>query len=248
MAMTNLETYHPDYECIDPELGAELWRLEDPDTDDELRSRLGRHLRHCAACRQRNALSRVVAEGLRDGRLTLRPVAAGASWAIWSQGLGAGALAACLALMLALPPRLPATALTMRGGDGPVVTAPLPGSVILDRTPVLRWTAVAPATRYHVTIREVGGDYQWQGETTAPEIAVPAGARLPRPARLRASVEPVPAYVVPDGALQFSFRTGTLGEFALFRLTAASRPVLIGVFLGTLGLMIGTIGRARVRA
>lgn len=237
-----------DYECIDPSLGEHLWRLDDPTTAADLQTRLQRHLRHCSVCRQRVALSRTVAEGLQDGRLVIRPMQADRRvWSEWSLNLGVGVLAACLALVFVLPPRLPGLDLVMRGGNGPFIAAPLPGSVVLDRTPVIRWTRIERASSYRVSLREVGGDFQWSGETTSPEVSLPASARLPVSARFRVGVEPVPAHLVADGALQTSFRTGTWREFAAFRLGAAPPAILIGALAGALALMVGAMGWLRTR-
>jgi hypothetical protein len=61
----------PGYECVEPALGAEIWRLDDPRSDAALRTTLELHLEICDDCRLRRATERRVAEGLRAGRLVL---------------------------------------------------------------------------------------------------------------------------------------------------------------------------------
>lgn len=236
-----------DFECIDPGLGAQIWRLDDPTTAPGLRDRLDLHVRHCADCRLALAVAREAGEGLRAGRL----VVAGPllpAWIRWTGGLGAGALAACLALVFLLPPRPAGDSPLLRGTGAPAVTSPAPDTVIRDRTPEIRWTPLEHAVRYRITVREVGGDYAWQGESVTPAFALPSGADLPVSSRFRVDVEPVPAHAAPGGRLQSSFRTGSWGEFVDFRLGAAPPALLAGALAGLAGLLAGAYGLFRHRS
>jgi len=222
------------YECLDPTLGAELWRLADPDCPDELRSRLETHVKFCADCRLKLAVEHGTATGLRDGSLDLT---LGANWrsrpAVWTTGLGAAALAAGLALLILMPPRAPHEQLTLRGDDGPTIERPVADEVVLDRQPTVRWTALAGATRYDLRVEAVEGDYRWSVSTDNPEATIPREHSLPAATRFRVRVEPVPAHLAPDGALRSSFRTGSLGAWFGHRL---SHGVDAGRALGGVGL------------
>lgn len=246
-SMRNPSSGERDYECIDPGLGEQIWRIDDPATPPDLSRRLVAHVRHCADCRLHLALTRDLAAGLRDGTLAAEVAAGSPAWARWTGGLGGLALAACLALVFLLPPAPAGEDRLLRGADAPAVTAPVPDAVILDRTPVVRWTPVERATRYRVSVREVGGDFAWSAETSGNEIAVPAAATLPRAARLRVDVEPVPAHLVRGGRLQSSFRTGGWNEFLGFRLQAAPAGLLVGAIAGLAGLLAGGLGVLRHR-
>ncbi len=236
------------HECIEPGLGEQIWRVDDPTTSPGLRSEIELHLRHCAACRLRSSLERDVADGLRDGRLSVSaPTAIRPSWARWTTGAGAAALAACLALIFLLPPRGAVDDMLLRGADDVAVTAPRPDEVVLDRTPAIRWTALERANSYRVTVRDVDGDYAWTGETTDTELSIPDSDPLPSSARLRIEVVPTPAVAAPDGGLRSSFRSGSMGEFLGFRAERSHPGVKLGALLGGLALLIGGIAAIRQR-
>jgi hypothetical protein len=248
MLMTIPFSGEQDFECIESSLGELIWRIDDPTTSSELLDDLELHVQHCAACRLQMSLQREVASGLRDGRLTmLAPSIARPSWAPWSSGVGAMALAACLALIFILPPVQSNEALVMRGDDSPVVVSPLPDVVIHDRTPQITWTKLDRATQYRVSVRDVDGDYQWSGETTSNSISISENAALPSSSRLRIRVETIPAHAAPDGGLQSSFRTGDWREFVDFRLGSAPRSLRFGALLGSLGLLVGLTSLLRFR-
>ena len=94
------------YECIDPRLGSDLWRLEDPDTDAAIRARLETHVTFCASCRQQRAVESATVVGLRMGELSLGSSAGrGLRRIRWLAGVGAASLATGLALVLTAPAR-----------------------------------------------------------------------------------------------------------------------------------------------
>lgn len=239
-----------EYECVDPALGAELWRLADPSCPEELRGRLETHVAFCADCRLQLAVDRKAVAILQDESSVDIPVVAGLErtrgrLSGWSAGLGATALAAGLALLILLPPRAPHESLTLRGDDGPVIERPVADEVVRGRTPALRWTALTGATRYDVRIEAVAGNYRWSTQTETPSASVPQDRELPPQTRFRISVSPIPAHVAPDGALRSSFRTGGTGAWLAHRLRhgAAAGRVLGGV--GLLGLLAGVAGLIR---
>ena len=89
------------HECIDPRLGGDLWRLEDPDAEVALRARLETHVTFCASCRQQRAVESATAAGLRMGELALGSSAGrGLRRIRWLAGAGTVALAGGLALLL----------------------------------------------------------------------------------------------------------------------------------------------------
>jgi hypothetical protein len=239
-----------EYECVDPILGSELWRLADPSCPDELRDRLETHVAFCADCRLQLAVDRKAVEILRDeGLVDLpQPVASGRSGdklSGWTTGVGATALAAGLALLLLLPPGAPHESLTLRGDDGPVIERPVADEVVFGREPTLRWTPLPGATRYNVQIEAVAGDYRWSTMTETPTASVPHDRALPPESRFRISVAAIPAHVAPDGALRSSFRTGGAGAWLAHRLRhgAAAARALGG--LGLLGMLAGVAGLIR---
>lgn len=246
MAEMNEDPRVSAHECIDPSLGDQLWQMDDPNVAADLRTRLVIHVRHCATCRLRRSVVREVGEGLRAGRLTLAAPVRRPAWTLWTSGAGALATAACLALIFALPPRLATDGLVMRGADEPRIFSPLSGVVIADPTPTIRWTAIPRATNYRVSVREIGGSYEWSTETAQHDAAVPAGAPLPVSARLRVTVEPVPAHLAPAGGMHASFRRGSWPEFVGYRITAAPPAVLVAAIAGLLMMVFGLLA-ARYR-
>ncbi len=231
------------YECVEPELGDELWRLGAPATDAGLRRRLENHLMICDACRLRCAAERRVAAGLADGTLALpdaRPRAARAL--AWGGGL---AVAAGLALILVLPPRARDGDRIVRAPDDPQFHRPVEGEVVRGGRPTLSWASIEGATAYRVHVDEVGGDHAWHGETAGLEIDVPADAELPLSRDYRAFVEPVPADLAQPGGVSVSFRTGTTPEFLAHRAVASPAMAKTLAMIGMLGLGAGLLLRDR---
>jgi hypothetical protein len=240
MLITSLFSGETDLECIESSLGELLWQIDDPALAPDLATQLELHIRHCAACRLQISLQRDVESGLRNGQLkihaSLNDVPA---WVRPVSGFSGLALAASLALIFIIPPSLPNSNMVVRGGDDPEIISPLPDVVIHDRTPHIQWTTMERANKYRVSVRTVDGQYSWSSETTAAEVTIPDESHLPASARLRVSVEPIPAHAAPDGAIRSSFRTGSWREFLGFRVGAAPREILAGALLGGLGLLIG---------
>ena len=245
--MQDKDMDHFEFECIDAELGDQLWRRDDPDCPAELRRRLDLHHAHCAACRLQVAVQERTAAGLRDGRLKLAAPASG-RLPVWLGTFGGTALAAGLALVLLLPPRAPHEDLVLRGAaDGmPAIERPVPGEVVRGGRPTLRWTPLDGASRYEVQVTMAEGDYSWSASTDQAEARVPAGMDLPRDARFRVSVAPVPAHLAPDGAMRTSFRTGDTAAWLGYRLRRGATPGRAAGLVGALSLLLA-VGVAVVR-
>jgi hypothetical protein len=237
--MDDLKTERDGYECVDPDVGEEMWRLGAPALDAALRRRLETHLTVCDACRLRRAVERRVAEGLSDGTLSLPARRRGPRAARAVAWGGALAAAAGLALMMILPPRARDGDRLVRGPGDPQFRRPVEGEVVRGGRPTLSWAAIEGATAYRIVVDEVGGDHAWRGETAGLSIDVPAAVELPASRDYRAFLEPVPADLAQPGGVSVSFRTGDTLEFLVYRLAASPWVARAFVLAGLLGLGAG---------
>lgn len=250
--MTEKMPYPPDDEqdevCLDPDLGRQLWQLQDPQCPADLRVRLETHVAFCADCRLQLAVERDAVAGLHDGTLVLATSDRKRSfWAVWSAGIGTAALAASLALFAILPPSAPHERLVLRGDDGPVIERPVADEIVLGKRPTVRWTPLPGASRYEVQVEAVDGSYRWTASTDQPAAAVPATQPLPAATRFRVRVDPVPAHLAPAGAMRSSFRTGGLGAWLVHRARyGAGSGRALGVF-GLASLAAGALGLSVLR-
>ncbi len=232
------------YECIDPAVGAELWKREVPNTDAETRRRLESHLDFCAACRLRAAVGDELAAGLRTGELRV----SGRQHVAWRRarrfsGVGAGALAAGLALMFLIPPVPVGHGHLVRGGERAGIVRPLPDEEIVSARPEIHWHPVDAASSYRVTVRDVAENYDYSEETRANHLQIPADRALPPHSRFRVTVETVPADLSPAGGWRTSFARVSLGEFLMYRVRS-SHP--LARWTGLAGLL--ALGTALVLA
>lgn len=241
--MTNMNHNIPDekllfFECIDQELGSELWKLEVEDTSPELRHRLETHLTFCADCRMKKRLSMETARGLSEGKLKLprRSNVVGLSRSMTASGLLA--LAASVLLVFLLPPVAPHEKMAVRGADeGQAILRPVPDEILHDTNPLIVWQELPEATSFTVRIEGVDNGYRWEQKSSDTKIQIPAGMELPVSERFRVFVEPVPAYLAPAGGWRSSFSTAPLVPFVKYRLGAA--PALArGLGLASLGLLL----------
>ncbi len=239
------------YECVQPELGDELWRLDDPDTDPRLREWLVRHRAVCDACRLTRAIGNRLQGEVATGSVVIGTDGDGAgmrrpSWRRPAHWIRAGglALAASLVLVFVLPPSTTGLDLLFRTSvEQSGILRPVEDERLVTDTPRIAWLPVAGASEYRVTIRQVDGRYRWQDVVTVPELVVPGEADLPAGARLRAIVEPVPDDLLPPGELSVTFRRTGYPRFAIYRLAAAPVPVKA---LLSLGLILVIFGLGRV--
>lgn len=231
-----------EFDCIDPELGAELWRLADPECSNQWRERLATHLKFCADCRMRQALDGSLVAGLQSGNLRLTRRRRWLDRApLWTFSASAASLAAGLALLILLPAVAPDTGQHLRGSNSPGIEQPVPEDVLLSRRPTLRWTPLPGATSYQVQVEAVGGGYEWSEKTRLPFATVPPSKELPPDTRFRVRVVAKPAHVVPSGFLGSSFQTGGLFSWLGHRARhGAGSGRLLGM-AGLLGLLLGVV-------
>ncbi len=220
MSMT--EPWKTPFECIDPSVGEQIWRLEQPGPDSPRRAELEAHLSACHACRLAVDLDAKARELARSGRLER----GARSWrpriprlipdrTIWIAGFG---LAASLAAVIFLPPRPVADGSSVRGRERIRFLRPVEGEVVAASRPVLRWTPIPGASRYSVEIRDRDGDLVWECETSNPSIRPPADVSLRHGRGYKALLSVQPADLLPPGRPSVFFRSDSPWRMVLHRL------------------------------
>ncbi len=232
------QTHHASqYECVDPNLGARLWQYNTPGCSPELQRRLDNHIDICHGCRLALAIQDRLEVGLQSGKLGFddcpakenRPLV---KLFVWSALVTA--IAAVLLVFL-LPPRSLEDPLIIRGEQvTPGFVRPVAGEVIWKNLPEISWTVVEFATTYQIRIEEIGGSFEWSGETSEPHLVLPAEIKLPADTSFRVLLETVPAYLVPPEGIALSFRSGGLVTFLFYRVVAAPVWLQGSVVLGLL--------------
>ncbi len=229
-------TFDSEYECIDPELGAELWRLDDPDSPMTTKARLRAHLEYCPQCRTLEVMKRSMADGLERGQLEItlpesrKPLHLNSKWAARA---GIAAVAATLALVFLQAPNPRQNGLVLRGDDENAILRPAPDEIIAGSTPVIRWKPVAGANSYQVRVSAVENEYVWSGVVSHAETSIPRNRSLPPNTRFRIQIQPVPTHLTGPNGFYSSFRTGSLAEFVAYRWRVRS---LMAKFSGWFGL------------
>ncbi len=228
------------FECVQPELGEQLWKLDTDDVEPDLQHRLARHLRVCDDCRLQRAV---------HDRLGTMGAAGEISIEVEEQPLrlrirrsdrflaacGGLALAASLVLAMLLPPSLPRAPGVSRGVDPePGFLRPVEGEVLSDGTPTLSWRPIGGATSYRLEITQTDGDYSWLGGADGTSVRLPAEVTLPARGRFLILLEPVPSDLAPLGGVSVSFRRAGLVATMGYRLQTAPFAVHL---LGGLGLI-----------
>ncbi len=215
-----------------------------PGVDPVLRERLKLHLAVCDACRLRRATERNVAAGLRAGRLRIEGDPAGRERAGFVRAtpgrlLGATgflATAAAFLLLYLLSPSPPGLEGRSRSPlFRPAFERPVEQEVLRGGSVRLSWYPVEQATRYRVTVHEIGGPYEWSGETGHTELRTPAENPLPAGKSFRAVLETIPSDLARPGGASVSFRTGTRRAVFLYRVSVSPAPVRL---LGAVGLLL----------
>jgi hypothetical protein len=229
------------YECIEPRVGDQLWRLEAPGTDATLRSQLEAHVAVCQACRLLLDLDAKSRELSRSGALG-RDGSGTPSWLSlrrWLRPpvLAAAALAAATLAALIMPPRPVDRGGLARGEDVVRFLRPVEGEVVTPGQRTLSWTPVDGATRYRVELRDGLGKRVWSGESAGTSVSLPGSVPLDAGTRYRALLGTQPTDLLPPGGTSVAFRVGSPWRAALHRLRWAS-PILQGVSIVAAGLLI----------
>ncbi|MBM4130059.1 hypothetical protein FJ250_03390 [bacterium] len=231
------------YECVEPALGAELWRRDLPACEPALAARLDRHLDVCDACRLERVVQAVLAEGLLTEALgAARPPAAARRPGPIATG-GWVALAASLALAVLVPPGALRPETTRSGAPVGGFLRPVEGEVVAD-TPHLQWRPVPGATAYEVTLDRIGGDFRWTARADASRLVPTDAQAVPGPGRYRVIVRAIPDDLTPPEGLSVTFERGSVGKQISYRLRAAPWPLHL---LGLAGLAAGLSGLVRRR-
>ena len=238
------------FECVDPSIGDQIWRLERPDLDPELRQSLLAHASVCHACSELHKLDAEGRELARSGSLeNPEPVSQGRGFPVrrthvaWPAGL---ALAASLAAVVLLPPRPITDGLSERGVQRVRFLRPVEGEILATTRPMLRWTSVAGASRYIVRIRDSAGKSIWEGVSPDPGIRIPEDASLVRGAMYKAILSTQPADLVDPGQVSVAFRSDSLGRMLLHRIRW-THPLLQWIGGLSFGLLL-LLGIRRPRA
>jgi hypothetical protein len=239
------------YECIDQDLGQNLWRLDDPQSAPEIVDRLQAHLEFCSYCRTLRLIQDRLAPGLKEGDLAInisaaerwgRPAARLTTW------LSAAAATAAVVLVFLQAPQPAGNGLVLRSGSAAGITCPVPDEVVHGNRPVIRWDSVDGANKYLVNIIAVQSNYSCTISAENPEVKIPQEQSLPADTRFRVNVQPVPTHLVADGGLNSSFRTGNTSEFAAYRWSCRSTLARMLGWAGLGGLALGVLGLVGLRS
>ncbi len=245
-----MTTEHPGtaFECVDPSVGDEIWRLDLPAIDAASRHVLEAHVSVCHACRLHRDLDTRTGRLVRDGELepvAAPPAATGTSGVARAAGVAAAlAIAASMVGVLFLPPRPSEGVMTVRGEGEARFTRPVEGEVVTAGACRLSWTEVPGASSYEVRVTDREGAFAWTGTTDRNRIDVPADAGLAGDADYKAVLSARPLDLLPPGRTSVAFRTGTSAAVAAHRLRRA-QPWLHG--LGLAGLCLGVFALVRRR-
>jgi hypothetical protein len=228
------------YQCVDPAVGAEIWQLDSPALDADLRRKLQAHVSICHACRLDRDLDVHARRLVRDGEIetdVAAPAASAASGVARVAGYAAAlALAASLAGALFLPPRPIGADIAIRGDGEARFTRPIEGEVVTTDGCRLGWTEVPGATSYEVRITDREGTFAWTGESTEPHLDLPDDISLEDGAGYRALLSTQPADLLPPGRTSVAFEAGSLLDAARHRMRWA-RQWVYGVGFGGLAML-----------
>ena len=227
------------WECIDPAVGSCLWELEVEATTQQRSHQLKAHLELCDACRLDVELKNRLVKGLEEGSLNLTPVRHNRWWqqAGTQASVGAALIAACLALVLILPPAPTCDFVNLRGtADDPHFIRPIEGEVVVPSGTVASWLPIDGATSYQITLTDVSGGFKWAGSTRNTQLELPDLAQEGQ--TLRAVLTTVPADLVSPGRVSVSFTTGTRIQLAQDRFSKA--PLWLNLFWMSGLVLLGT--------
>ncbi len=232
------------WECIDPTVGTCLWEMEISETSPQRLEELKAHLDFCDACRLDHSLEQQLSSGLVEGKLKLQVssnvVTPPAAW--WSRpalpgAVGSLLVAACLSLLMLMPPVPSGDLVNLRGdSDEMAFLRPVEGEVVHAKRGGMSWKPVPGATSYQITLSEVGGGFVWNETTTATRLALPVLESRSEGHYLRASLTTVPKDLVPPGSISVVFSTGNNSDVVQYRLKKAPNWIILMGFGGILFL------------
>lgn len=213
----------PDYECLDPEVGA-LLECREPLSPPE-QALLAAHLDVCEHCKILKVM---------DGLLSERTLSAGARPAgrhPWLRVLALAATLSAAAALLALLSLRPSAEARFgerserleRGGESLAFREPFEGEVLRPGGGALRWTPLAGAAHYALSVSRSGGE-EVLAVTSLSEtrLGLPDLPRGEYIAELRA----LPDHLAGSGPVRVAFRSASWGEFLGYRLRHASNAAL----------------------
>ncbi len=235
------------WECIDPAMGNCLWELEVDETTEERSQQLQAHLQLCDACRLDQALNTRLEQGLQAGALVLPPAPKRIWWQRSSVQASAGSalIAACLALLMLLPPAPSGDFVHLRGAhDDPHFIRPVEGEMVIAENTLLTWQPVDGATSYRITLSDVASDFNWVGTTSNTQIQLPPLNEDPQ--TLRAVLATVPADLVAPGRISVCFNTGNWAQMVQDRMLKAPLWMLLFIVSGVLLLGLSLFSRQRL--
>ncbi len=205
------------YECIEPELGQELWQYDCPKVDSDLKIKLMNHLTLCQKCNQIRELDKVLAKGLSNGTLQLNKPVVTSSSKRYATSLVASMSAMAIAAGIVLIFMLPIQSNVMQVDRGIVKSgffAPVASEVITGGKVNLAWVPVKNAAGYILRLETAESDWQWSTKTDKNRIIV---EHLPAQSNITAYLKSIPGDLSPIGGWSIAFRHGSFSEFARFR-------------------------------
>ncbi len=238
------------YECIEPEFGDQLWRLELEDLDPELRLVLEAHAGSCHACALLLALDRQSQALAETGALARMQRKQAPTWLEKmrraSRPVAGLAFAASLLALLYMPPRSRHEDSVQRGDDHAVFLRPVEGELVSSLTPNLRWSQITGVSSYLVQVRELGGDIVWESEGGEAELRIPVEASLERDREYKVLLATQPHDLLPPEGISVIFRTGSIWAVALHRLRWA-HPLIqtVGIVSIAIVLLVSLTRRGR---
>ena len=237
------------YECVEPEVGRELYRATLPDASNGQRKLRADHLLICDACRLEAAVAEAIGTGLAEGSLTLPGATTRRSAhhrALRLPTMLAAAAASFAVVGFVLTAVLPPTPMTVPGIDRAGSTVgfvrPVEGETVAARGPGFHWRPLPGAGSYRFRVEEVAGEFSWEGASPGTALVLPDDVPLPIGREFRAYLIPVPGDVVPAGSLSVRFRSGGPMAVLKYRALAAAWParflVVTGILLGMAALAV----------
>ncbi len=228
-------------ECVEPDLGKQLWRLDDPDTQSGLKELLEGHLSVCAECRLERALGKKIVAGLEANRLTLNSFRK----RLPKIGVFGGSVlvAASVVLALLLPPNSNNIHGVERAQSGVFgFQRPVSGEIVGTRPPRLQWGELDGATGYVVSVLDLAGSRLFQSQTSSTHFDLPDTLVFSSGEQYWVYLEPIPKDIAPDDVVSVRFlASGELSRL-WYRMETASIWLQMGAVFGVLIFGFGLLG------